>query len=610
MEPLACKLGRWGLLCLALSFSVAPALRADVTVRYQTGMNSAALPPPGMDLSSTVHIKGNKVSTTTGGITMIIDAVKQEITLIDAAHKALATIPASQYAKKVTVALPEMPADASETVQGMLAKTKTKVESRITGRTEAIQGIQAVEREITASLEMPMPEGMPIPSMGIKMIVRTWTAKPEEVLRVPALRELAALNLWQKYFMDPGGSFLQFGQMAGGGMASLAEEMYQDRGVILRVSMEMSMPSMDALAGEQRSVATGPESSPQPLFQTSMELVELSSAPLEDSLFRIPSEYAPTDFDDLMKGAVQDLTRAASASPEKPALARHDGAKAYVPSLSPIKEVDPVYPPEARDQGVTGNVELLATLDPQGNVTNAEALTGPQILRQPAIDAVKQWKFRPVLRNGQPVIALTNPTVFFSDPENRGKPLRLSVPNFEEERAANDRLTELANEMPRSAQQVLADREQDVGGRDAIRRFYALNSLAKAALDAGAAEKAAAYANELLAAAAQHPEDWNYGNAVHDGHTTLGLLAIRQGEVDKASQHLLESAPIAGSPQLNSFGPSMSLAKELLDKGERGAVLQYFSLCRTFWKMGAQSLDAWSEAVRNGKTPNFGISMR
>ena len=292
-----------------------------------------------MDLSSTVHIKGNKVSTTTGGITMIIDAVKQEITLIDAAHKAFATIPASQYAKKVTVALPEMPADASETVQGMLAKTKTKVESRITGRTEAIQGIQAVEREIAASLEMPMPEGMPIPSMGIKMIVRTWTAKPEEVLRVPALRELAALNLWQKYFMDPGGSFLQFGQMAGGGMASLAEEMYQDRGVILRVSMEMSMPSMDALAGEQRSVATGPESSPQPLFQTSMELVELSSAPLEDSLFRIPSEYAPTDFDDLMKGAVQDLTRAAVEAPKKPASPPPDGAKAYVPSLSPIKEI-------------------------------------------------------------------------------------------------------------------------------------------------------------------------------------------------------------------------------------------------------------------------------
>jgi hypothetical protein len=564
-----------------------------------------------MDLSSTVHIKGNKASTTTGGLTMIIDAIKQEITLIDAAHKTFATIPASQYAKKVTVAMPEMPADASETVQGMLAKTKTKVESRITGRTEAILGIQAVEREITASMEMPMPEGMPIPSMGIKMIVRTWTAKPEEALRVSALRELAALNLWQKYFMDPGGSFLQFGQMAGGGgMASLAEEMYQDHGVILRVSMEMSMPSMDAFAGGQQSAAAVLGSSPKLLFQTSMELVELSSAPLEDSLFQIPREYAPADFDDLMKGAVQDQIRAAMPAPKKPASPPPDGAQAYVPSLSPIKEVEPVYPAATLDQGLEANVDLLATLDPQGNVTNAEALTGPQILRQPAIDAVKQWKYRPVLRNGQPVVALTNPTVFFSDPDKPGRPARLSMPNLEEEMAATDRLEELANEMPRSPQQALADLEQDVVGRDARRRFYALNALAKAALDASAAEKASAYANELLAAAPQHKEDWNYGNAIHDGHTTLGLVAVRQGDIEKARQHLLESAQIAGSPQLNSFGPSMTLAKELLDKGERGAVLQYFSLCRTFWKTGAQSLDAWSEAVRNGKTPNFGVSMR
>src|ERR1035441_2447423 len=80
MEPLACKLGRWVPLCLALSFSAAPALRADVTVRYQTGMKSAAPPSPGMDLSSTVHIKGNKASTTTGGLTMIIDARSEEHT--------------------------------------------------------------------------------------------------------------------------------------------------------------------------------------------------------------------------------------------------------------------------------------------------------------------------------------------------------------------------------------------------------------------------------------------------------------------------------------------------------------------------------------------------
>jgi hypothetical protein len=361
----------------------------------------------------------------------------------------------------------------------------------------------------------------------------------------------------------------------------------------MEMSMDMSMPGADTLAG--------PGSSPKPLFQTGMELVELSSAPVDDSLFQIPKEYASADFGEMMKGAVQDRIHAAKAAPEKAAVPRQDGAKAYVPLLSPIKRVDPVQP------AASGIVDLLATLDPQGNVTHVEALSGPAVLRQPAIDAVKQWKFRPVLRDGQPVVALTNPTVYFSDPAD---PRRLATADFQEQMAASNRLEELASEMPRSPQQVLADLEQDAVGRGPMERFYALNGLARAALDAGAEEKAAAYANELLAAAPRHKEDWNSGNAIHDGHTILGLLAVRQGDIEKARRHLLDSAEVEGSPQLNSFGPSMTLAKELLDKGETGAVLQYFSLCRTFWKMGATKLDAWSEAVRTGKTPDFGVSLR
>ena len=60
-----------------------------------------------------------------------------------------------------------------------------------------------------------------------------------------------------------------------------------------------------------------------------------------------------------------------------------------------------------------------------------------------------------------------------------------------------------------------------------MRRFYALANLAKAAFKADVSEKAAGYANELLLAARQHREDWNYGNAIHDGNLVLGLLAVR-----------------------------------------------------------------------------------
>ena len=41
-----------------------------------------------------------------------------------------------------------------------------------------------------------------------------------------------------------------------------------------------------------------------------------------------------------------------------------------------------------------------------------------------------------------------------------------------------------------------------------------------------------------------------------------------------------------GSPQLDSFGPNMTLAKELLEKGQPDVVLHYFALCKNFWEDG------------------------
>ena len=297
---------------------------------------------------------------------------------------------------------------------------------------------------------------------------------------------------------------------------------------------------------------------------------------------------------------------AAPQAGAQPAPAR---VRAYVPFLSPLKQTQPDYPAAARPQGVEGSVHLLVTLDAQGNVTGAEPLAGPAVLRAAAVAAVKQWKFRPVIRGGQAVPAMTDQSVLFFDLQNPKGP-RSRTTNFEEEEAADKRLMDLERQLPRSPEQKLADLEQDSEGGDAMRRFYALNRMAKAAFEAGAAAKAAAYAEELLAAAPQHPRDWNYGNALHDGHTVLGRLALRQGDIAKAREQLLDSARTPGSPQLRSVGPTMWLAKELLEKGEKDAVLEYLTLCRDFWATGALSLSTWSQEVREGRTPDFGLSLR
>ena len=76
-----------------------------------------------------------------------------------------------------------------------------------------------------------------------------------------------------------------------------------------------------------------------------------------------------------------------------------------------------------------------------------------------------------------------------------------------------------------------------------------------------------------------------------------------------AAEYLLKAGATSGSPQLDSFGPNMSLAKELLEKDQREPVLLYFELCRKFWEMGGERLDRWTKEVNAGITPDFGGSL-
>jgi hypothetical protein len=147
-----------------------------------------------------------------------------------------------------------------------------------------------------------------------------------------------------------------------------------------------------------------------------------------------------------------------------------------------------------------------------------------------------------------------------------------------------------------------ADTEDDT-------RFYRLDELTKAAFGAGEDAKAAQFADQLLEAATPREGDWNYGNAIHHANNTLGRIALKKGDTKKADEYLLKAGRTPGSPQLDSFGPNMSLAKELLEAGEKETVLQYFELCRKFWKMGDTRLDDWNKEVKAGQVPQFGANL-
>ena len=89
-----------------------------------------------------------------------------------------------------------------------------------------------------------------------------------------------------------------------------------------------------------------------------------------------------------------------------------------------IKQVNPVYPQVARQAQVEGMVILEAKTDEQGNVVGARILRSIPVLDQAAIDAVKQWKYEPLVIDGKPRKVLFTVTVRFMLKEgDKGKTL-------------------------------------------------------------------------------------------------------------------------------------------------------------------------------------------
>jgi hypothetical protein len=142
-----------------------------------------------------------------------------------------------------------------------------------------------------------------------------------------------------------------------------------------------------------------------------------------------------------------------------------------------------------------------------------------------------------------------------------------------------------------------------------IQKFHALNKAAKESFNVGKIENARTYATELLALSLKYKTDWNYGSAIQDGNIVMGRIAWKEGRVSEAKSRLLDAGKSPGSPVMSSFGPNMSLAKDLLQAGQKDSVLEYFELCRRFWSDGAGTLDRWAKEVKGGKIPNFGANL-
>src|SRR5690606_1423435 len=106
-------------------------------------------------------------------------------------------------------------------------------------------------------------------------------------------------------------------------------------------------------------------------------------------------------------------------------------------------------------------------------------------------------------------------------------------------------------------------------------RLYNLTKNLQPKYEAGKISEVKSDMSEIVDLLPNYENNWNYGNAVHKINIVSGRIALHEGKIEEAKTFLLSAGKTKGSPQLNSFGPNMTLAKELLENGEREVVIQY-----------------------------------
>jgi len=389
-------------------------LMGDVTLHYKVETKlSSSLPAAVTQMVAplraaiapaerTIAVKGGKLYTALGPIVMIADIANNQITLLDPATHHFATIAASDYANEIARGMPQLPAS----VKAIMSSMKMTADSKVTGRTAEIQGMQAAEREVTLSLNLAMPgapaasPSSPPSSPMMKVVLQIWLAQPDEVARNPALREFIASGSQSIGGLNPADEIRKMTSLLpgiGDGLSSFLKELADAHSVALRTHAAVYMPILALLAARP---AAGTAGNPlgdfdpnTPLVEMTQDLAEISTAPIADSMFAIPEGYTAAPVADIISAMSPKVTPPAAPA-SQPGFVQ--------PSV--LTRTLPGYTAEARAKKIEGAVILSALVGPDGKAQDIQIVQSlDPDLDQKAIEAVGQWTFRPGTRDGVPV---------------------------------------------------------------------------------------------------------------------------------------------------------------------------------------------------------------
>jgi len=137
------------------------------------------------------------------------------------------------------------------------------------------------------------------------------------------------------------------------------------------------------------------------------EIVGIGSIPVLDG---IASAYSPIKLDHT---AAPPLPKPAAVSPTT-AVSKPVQVGGDVQAAKLIRKIVPVYPRMAVIARISGTVRLQGIIGKDGNIQQLQVFSGPPLLVQAALDAVRQWRYQPTLLNGEPVEVISPIDVIFT----------------------------------------------------------------------------------------------------------------------------------------------------------------------------------------------------
>ncbi len=184
-----------------------------------------------------------------------------------------------------------------------------------------------------------------------------------------------------------------------------------------QLTSAIMMEAPPTQADEPKPVARPEHATPARLEMHGGVLVVPSKIPKDPYIPGKPEEPAPDTVAALGDGGPgpgNPLTGRGTHPDVRPAVMPKPHVSSGVMEGMLFHKVVPTYPAVAQAARVSGTVVLQATISRSGTIENLRAVGGPVLLRQAALDAVKQWRYRPYMLNGQPVEVETTVDVQFT----------------------------------------------------------------------------------------------------------------------------------------------------------------------------------------------------